>query len=224
MTILKDASATAIYGSRASNGVIIITTKKGQKGKPQINFSANMYINKARRTWNVLDASAYRNVIKNFWGEDSEAYRALGNADTNWQDEVLRTTISQDYNLSVGGTAGFLPYRVSANFTNNKGIVPNSSMKRVTAGINLTPKFFDDHLSVQLNVKGYYFRNNFVDAGGAVGAAVASGVGVEKTFPLHSPKIEKIEVVRRGDVRRAKLNYMRERTGKAAKIKTKEDK
>ena len=189
MTILKDASATAIYGSRASNGVIIITTKKGQKGKPQINFSANMYINKARRTWNVLDASAYRNVIKNFWGEDSEAYRALGNADTNWQDEVLRTTISQDYNLSVGGTAGFLPYRVSANFTDNKGIVPNSSMKRVTAGINLTPKFFDDHLSVQLNVKGYYFRNNFVDGGGAVGAAVA----FDPTHPVYDNTIQMTE-------------------------------
>ena len=182
MSILKDASATAIYGSRASNGVIIITTKKGQAGKPQVNFSANMYINKARNTWDVLDAATYRNMITEYWGEGSAAVAAMGNANTNWQDEVLRTTISHDYNLSVGGTVGFLPYRVSANFTQNNGIVKGSRMNRVTAGINLTPKFFDDHLSVQLNAKGYYFHNNFADGGGAVGAAVA----FDPTHPVYA--------------------------------------
>lgn len=181
MSILKDASATAIYGSRASNGVIIITTKKGQAGKPQVNFSANMYINKARNTWDVLDAATYRTMLTNYWGAESAAVAAMGNANTNWQDEVLRTTISHDYNLSVGGTVGFLPYRVSASFTQNNGIVKGSRMNRVTAGINLTPKFFDDHLSVQLNAKGYYFHNNFTDGGGAVGAAVA----FDPTHPVY---------------------------------------
>ena len=181
MSILKDASATAIYGSRASNGVIIITTKKGQAGKPQVNFSANMYINKARNTWDVLDAATYRTMLTNYWGAESAAVAAMGNANTNWQDEVLRTTISHDYNLSVGGTVGFLPYRVSASFTQNNGIVKGSRMNRVTAGINLTPKFFDDHLSVQLNAKGYYFHNNFTDGGGAVGAAVA----MDPTHPVY---------------------------------------
>ena len=182
MSILKDASATAIYGSRASNGVIIITTKKGQAGKPQVNFSANMYINKARNTWDVLDAATYRNMVTNYWGEGSTAVAAMGNASTDWQDEVLRTTISHDYNLSVGGTVGFLPYRVSASFTQNNGIVKGSRMNRVTAGINLTPKFFDDHLSVQLNAKGYYFHNNFTDGGGAVGAAIA----MDPTHPVYA--------------------------------------
>ena len=182
MSILKDASATAIYGSRASNGVIIITTKKGQAGKPQVNFSANMYINKARNTWDVLDAATYRTMLTNYWGAESAAVAAMGNANTNWQDEVLRTTISHDYNLSVGGTVGFLPYRVSASFTQNNGIVKGSRMNRVTAGINLTPKFFDDHLSVQLNAKGYYFHNNFTDGGGAVGAAVA----FDPTHPVYA--------------------------------------
>lgn len=182
MSILKDASATAIYGSRASNGVIIITTKKGQAGKPQVNFSANMYINKARNTWDVLDAATYRTMLTNYWGAESAAVAAMGNASTNWQDEVLRTTISHDYNLSVGGTVGFLPYRVSASFTQNNGIVKGSRMNRVTAGINLTPKFFDDHLSVQLNAKGYYFHNNFTDGGGAVGAAVA----FDPTHPVYA--------------------------------------
>jgi TonB-linked SusC/RagA family outer membrane protein len=181
MTVLKDASATAIYGSRASNGVIIITTKKGQAGKPQVNFTANMYVNHARNTWEVLDADAYRALMTQYWGEGSEAVLAMGNANTNWQDEVLRTTISHDYSLSVGGTAGFLPYRVSANYTKSNGIIKTSSMDRVTAGINLTPKFFDDHLSVQLNAKGYYFKNNFGDSG-SVGAAVA----MDPTHPVYT--------------------------------------
>lgn len=181
MTVLKDASATAIYGSRASNGVIIITTKKGQAGKPQVNFTANMYVNHARNTWEVLDADAYRALMTQYWGEGSEAVLAMGNANTNWQDEVLRTTISHDYSLSVGGTAGFLPYRVSANYTKSNGIIKTSSMDRVTAGINLTPKFFDNHLSVQLNAKGYYFKNHFGDAG-SVGGAVA----MDPTRPVYT--------------------------------------
>lgn len=181
MSVLKDASATAIYGSRASNGVIIITTKKGQKGKPQINFSANMYVNQARNTWNVLEADAYRAIMTEYWGADHDAIKAMGQYNTKWQDEVLRTSISHDYNLSVGGTAGFLPYRVSANFTQNNGIVHGSRMNRTTASINLTPKFFDNHLSVQLNAKGYYFHNNFTDGGGAVGAAVA----MDPTNPVY---------------------------------------
>lgn len=181
MTILKDASATAIYGSRASNGVIIITTKKGKSGRPQINFSANMYVNTARKTWDVLDADAYRNMIVNFHGADSEAAAALGDASTNWQDEVLRTTISHDYNLSVGGTLGWLPYRVSGTYTCNNGILNDSQMQRVTAGINLTPKFFDGLLQVNANVKGYYIRNQFSQEG-AVGGAIAA----DPTRPVFS--------------------------------------
>lgn len=172
MTILKDASATAIYGSRASNGVIIITTKKGRSGRPQVNFSANMYVNTPRSTWDVLGADAFRHKITEFWGEDSKPVKALGSSSTDWQKEVLRTTVSQDYNLSVGGTAGFLPYRVSGTYTSNNGILKDSQMQRATAGFNLTPTFFDGLLKVSANVKGYYVRNRFSDEG-AVGAAVA---------------------------------------------------
>lgn len=172
MTVLKDASATAIYGSRASNGVIIITTKKGKKGRPQVNFSANVSVNTARRTWDVLDASQFTALIKDYWGEDSSAAAALGTSDTDWQKEVLRTSVSHDYSLSVGGTAGFLPYRVSGTFTESNGILKDSQMKRVTAGFNLTPEFFDGKLKVSANVKGYYVRNTFSNEG-AVGAAVA---------------------------------------------------
>ena len=181
MTILKDASATAIYGSRASNGVIIITTKKGRGGRPQINFSANMYVNTARKTWSVLGADALRDKITGFWGADSNAAKALGTADTDWQKEVLRTTVSSDYNLSIGGTAGFLPYRVSGSYTNSNGILKDSQMQRATAGFNLTPEFFGGLLKVSANVKGYYIRNQFSDEG-AVGAAVA----MDPTMPVYS--------------------------------------
>ena len=173
MVILKDASATAIYGSRASNGVIIITTKKGKSGKPQVNFSANMYVNTARKKWDMLNANEYRTLVTEYYGADSDAVKAMGNANTNWQDEILRTTISSDYNLSIGGTAGILPYRVAVSYTNNNGIIKTSKMDRLTFGFNLSPEFFGGKLKVNANAKGYYIKNRFAD-GGAIGAALAS--------------------------------------------------
>lgn len=165
MTILKDASATAIYGSRASNGVIIITTKKGRAGRPQVNFSANVTVSHDRKRWDVLSGNEFRDMILDTYGTESAAYQALGKANTEWQDEVLRTAVSQEYNLSVGGKAGFLPYRVSGSYTMNNGILKNSQMQRITAGFNLTPEFFDGLLKVSANAKGYYIRNRFTDEG-----------------------------------------------------------
>lgn len=179
MTILKDASATAIYGSRASNGVIIITTKKGKSGKPTVNFAANLYVNTARKTWKVLDANQFRSLLESR-GMDA-ALAATGDASTDWQDEVLRTTVSSDYSLSVGGTAGWLPYHAEISYTNNNGIIKTSKMDRVTMGFNLSPKFFDNHLSVNANVKGYYIRNNFGDAG-----ALSSAISFDPTHPVRS--------------------------------------
>ncbi len=151
MTILKDASATAIYGSRASNGVIIITTKKGRSGRPQVNFSANVSVNTPRRTWDVLNAGEFSQLVRDYWGEDSDAAAEIGTADTDWQKQVLRTSVSHDYALSVGGTVGFLPYRVSGTYTMSNGILKDSQMQRVTAGFNLNPKFFNGLL--QINAK-----------------------------------------------------------------------
>lgn len=179
MTILKDASATAIYGSRASNGVIIITTKKGKSGKPTVNFAANLYVNTARKTWKVLDANQFRSLLESR-GMDA-ALAATGDANTDWQDEVLRTTVSSDYSLSVGGTAGWLPYHAEISYTNNNGIIKTSKMDRVTMGFNLSPKFFDNHLSVNANVKGYYIRNNFGDAG-----ALSNAISFDPTHPVRS--------------------------------------
>lgn len=161
MTILKDASATAIYGSRASNGVIIITTKAGAKGTPQVSFTMNGYINTTRKYLDVMSAGEFRNFILSEYGENSPQAGQLGDYDTDWQKELTRTTFSTDYSLSVGGTTGWLPYRVGVTYTDNNGIIKNTDMDRVTASINLTPKFFNDLLSVNANVKGAYITNNY---------------------------------------------------------------
>lgn len=181
MTVLKDASATAIYGSRASNGVIIITTKKGKAGRPQVNFSANMYVNTPRKTYGVMSTQDFRRAVMAHTTEGSAAAMLLGDYDTNWQDQVLRTTVSSDYNLAVGGTTGCLPYRVSVSYTNSNGIIKTSKMDRVVAGFNLSPKFFDDHLSVNANVKGYYLRNEFGNEG-----AVNNAICYNPTQPVYS--------------------------------------
>lgn len=183
MTILKDASATAIYGSRASNGVIIITTKKGKGGKPVVNFSANFSVNTARKTLKVLDGNQFAALVNERL--DDAAIGQLGYNgviyNTNWQKEVLRTTFSQDYNLSVAGKAGFLPYRVNAGYTSNPGILKTSEMQRVTAGFSLSPKFFDDLLSVNVNINGTYGRVDNADTG-----AIGSAISFDPTKPVYS--------------------------------------
>ncbi len=171
MTILKDASATAIYGSRASNGVIIITTKKGHKGRPQVNFAANFHVNTARKTLDMMDAAQYRKVMTEQVGSEVGVGR-LGNANTNWQKELLRTSFSHDYDLSVGGSVGKVPYRVSASFTDNAGIMKNSDMQRTTVGINLSPRLLDDKLQINANVQGTFIDARDADTG-TLGAAIS---------------------------------------------------
>lgn len=170
-TVLKDASATAIYGSRASNGVVIITTKKGKTGKAQIAYNGSMAIHTKVKSLDVMSGDTFRQFVIDKHGADSKAAQALGKASTDWQDEIFRTSYSTDHNISVGGVAQkVLPYRVSYGYTNENGILKTSNMERSTLALNLSPKFFDDMLSVQFNVKGLYMKNRFADTG-AVGAA-----------------------------------------------------
>lgn len=183
MTILKDASATAIYGSRASNGVIIITTKKGQSGRPQVNFSANFSVNTARKTLNMMSGEKFAQVVRENLGESSISQLGYNGTihNTDWQKEVLRTSFSHDYNVSVGGKAGILPYRVNASYMKNDGILKTSDMQRATVGFNLSPKFFDDHLSVQANAQGTYART-----GNANMDAIGNAVTFDPTKPVYS--------------------------------------
>ena len=182
MTVLKDASATAIYGSRASNGVIIVTTKKGASGAPKVTFAMNMYVNTVAKTWDVLNGYEFADFIAEHApsGVDRLFY-GKRNYNTDWQKEVLHTTFSSDYSLAVSGTTNNLPYRVDASYTNSNGILKNSQMDRATLGATLTPKFFDNHLSVTANLHGYYIHNRFVDSG-AIGAAI----GFDPTKPVYS--------------------------------------
>ena len=172
--ILKDASATAIYGSRGSNGVIIITTKKGRKGAqaPQISYSGSLTISKNIKTLDVMNGDQFRAYIENLYGTDHDAYRALGTANTDWQDLIYRTAISHDHNVTVSGAVKNLPYRVSVGFTDQQGTLKTSDFKRYTASINLNPSFFEDHLTLNLNAKGMYSRASYANTG-AVGAAVS---------------------------------------------------
>ena len=172
-TVLKDASATAIYGSRASNGVIIITTKKGQAGaRPTISYDGNVSVSTVKSTVDVMDGDQFRSFIKDIWGEDSEAYSKLGNANTDWQKEIFRPAVSTDHNLTISGGLKNMPYRVSFGYTNQNGIVKTSKFERYTASVSLAPSYFEDHLKVNANLKGMIAKNRYAD-GSAVGSAVS---------------------------------------------------
>ena len=173
-TVLKDASATAIYGSRASNGVIVITTKKGAATAtskvPNIAFDFTASLNTIAKYNDLLDAKGIRSLIQEFYGPNSAAEAALGNANTDWQREIYQMAPTYDGNLSINGKAGFLPYRVSGGYMSQTGTLKGSKMNRGTLSVNLSPSFFDKHLSVNLNGKGTYAKNWYANQG-AIGAA-----------------------------------------------------
>lgn len=175
-TVLKDASATAIYGSRASNGVILITTRKGTESQMRISYDGNVSVGQRKKSIDVLTGDEFRSFItKTFSGlsNESEVIGKLGNANTNWQDEIFRTSVSTEHNLSfMGSVNNALPYRVSLGYTNLNGILKTSNMERYNGSFSVNPKFFDDHLSVNVNGRGMFINNRFADQG-AIGAAVS---------------------------------------------------
>ena len=183
-TVLKDASATAIYGSRASNGVIIITTKKGTQDKIKISYSSTYTLRDPYQRVNTMDAATYRQTMLNMWGTDSSVYNLMNrypDQATNWQDEVFQTGLATDQNLSIAGKVGFLPFRVSFGYNKERGTIKTSDYERYTGSISLNPKFFDDHLSVDINVKGTINNNTFADSG-----AVGTAAYYDPTKPVHS--------------------------------------
>ncbi|RKZ96510.1 MAG: SusC/RagA family protein [Gammaproteobacteria bacterium] len=181
MTILKDASATAIYGSRASNGVIIITTKKGVAGRPMsISYNGNTSVANAIEFLDLYSGDELRQIAfekKELFGEDNLSL--LGSENTNWQQELFRPGISQDHNISVSGSYKTLPYRASIGYTDQNGIMKNTDMQRVTGSVSLNPTFLDDALQVNVNVKAMNSNNNFGDYG-----ALGSAVTMDPTQPI----------------------------------------
>ena len=179
-TVLKDASATAIYGSRASNGVIIIQTKKGVAGmKPRISYNGNFNISTIRDYIEVMNGDQYREYANLLYAGDTDILSKLGNENTDWQKEIYRTGIGHDHNVSVTGGAKNLPYRASIGYTGQNGILKTSSFDRVTGSINLNPSFLDDYLKINFNAKGMYVKNRFADTG-----AVGNAVRFDPTHPV----------------------------------------
>ena len=239
--VLKDASATAIYGSRGSNGVIIITTKKGRRGQsPSVSYNGSVTWSMKKKTIDVMNGDEYREFVakifegntragnvmgyawRNATDADGNAQRVdmintvnngkltrygvgdialpagwswvegegnsgvvnplLGDANTDWQNEIYRTAFSHDHNLTISGSLGqFLPYRVSAGYTDQEGILKTSDFKRYTVALNLNPSFFEDHLTLNLSGKMAWTKSRWADTG-----AVGNAVRMDPTQPIRS--------------------------------------
>ena len=187
-TVLKDASATAIYGSRASNGVIMITTKKGQNSGriPHIDADFTASLSQNTKYVNVLDAAGIHDLVASVFGADSDAYANLGTADTDWQKEIFQLAQTYEGNVAVSGKAGndkfSLPYRVALGYLDNDGTLKTSNMTRETVSVNLNPSFFDNHLTVSLNGKGMNMDTRFANTG-----AITQAVQYDPTRPVYDP-------------------------------------
>jgi TonB-linked SusC/RagA family outer membrane protein len=184
-TVLKDAAATAIYGSRASNGVILITTKKGQAGPTRFSFSSQVSAGHLIKEENVLSAAQFRefvdsNSIGTYNGQPFSAL--LGNANTDWQRQIFQTAVSSDNNLNATGTIGNMPYRASFGYLNQEGIVKTDNLQRYSGSISLSPHFFKDALKVELNLHGAVLQSQFANSG----AAISSALYFDPTQPVHA--------------------------------------
>jgi iron complex outermembrane receptor protein len=181
MTVLKDASAAAIYGSRAANGVIIITTKKGAKGSNKfgIEFNTNNSISVLTDQVEMLTADQLREIVDSLGNDKQKGL--LGDQNTNWQDEIYRTAFSTDNLLTFGGGLDQLPYRISLGYLLQQGVLDRSVLDRYSASVNLSPSYLDDHLKVDLNFR--YSRNKYnFSTQGAIGTAVT----FDPTQPVYS--------------------------------------
>ncbi|MEO5892495.1 MAG: TonB-dependent receptor [Ferruginibacter sp.] len=183
-TILKDAAATAIYGSRASNGVILIVTKKGKSGKPVINFSTQVSASKLVKKADVVSAADFRKYVDSL-GTGVTGNRAfkelLGDANTDWQDEIYKTAIATDNNLSISGSVKNIPYRVSVGYLNQDGILRTDNLQRFSGGISLSPVLLDNHLKIDINVRGAINNSRFAN-----GNAISSAVYFDPTQPVRA--------------------------------------
>ncbi|HEY4149464.1 MAG TPA: TonB-dependent receptor [Chitinophagaceae bacterium] len=182
-TVLKDAAATAIYGSRASNGVILITTKKGTGGKPVVSFSTQVSVSKIQKTIDVLSAAQFRTYVDSLGTgtyDNVHSYKSLlGTASTNWQNQIYQSALSTDNNISVAGAYKTMPYRVSLGYLDQDGILKTDNLQRFSGGISLSPRLLDNHLKIDLNLKGSVSKARFAN-----GAAISSAVYFDPTQPV----------------------------------------
>lgn len=181
ISILKDASATAIYGSRASNGVIMITTKKGVKGKPKFSFTTQLSIGTLAKKFSILSTDQFRNLVNTYGTATQKSY--LGSANTDWQSQVYQTAITSDNNLSVSGSLKNLPYRLSFGYLNQNGILKTGNLQRISTGININPTLWDNHLKIDFNIKGSFSKSRFANEDAVWGANQ-----FDPTQPVYSEK------------------------------------
>lgn len=179
-TVLKDAASTAIYGSRASNGVILITTKKGRSGAPTYNFGTQLSASVVGKKVDVLDVAQLTSLVK-MYGTAAQI-ADLGTANTNWQDQIYQTGIGTNNNISAAGSIKKLntPYRLSFNYYNTNGILKTDNLERYTAGIRLNPHLFTDHLLININANGAIVNTRFANQG-----AIGSAVSMDPTQPVY---------------------------------------
>lgn len=178
-TVLKDANATAIYGSRASNGVVLITTKKGGGAGPTFNFSTNNSYATVARKVDVLSADQVRAYVNENGTTATKAL--LGTANTDWQDEIYDNAFGTDNNFTLSGTFKNVPYRVSAGYLDQKGLLLTDRLKRGTGGIRLTPSLLNNHLKVDLNLKGTISDSRFANQ-----LAVPNAIAFDPTQTVHA--------------------------------------
>ena len=202
-TVLKDASATAIYGSRASNGVIIITTKKGKEGQPmRVTYNTKLSLFTAPNKTNVLAPLEFKHTIETRYAGQDNVLNLLGNTQTDWQKEIFKDAFGMDHNLSVSGAYKTMPYRFSASYADQDGILKTDNLKRTTLSAALNPTFFDNHLKVNFNLKGTFVKNQFADQG-AIGAATR----MDPTQPVYSDSTYRIAVNNNGNISYVNTNY-----------------
>lgn len=180
MTVLKDASATSIYGSRAANGVIMITTKKGKDSEFKFNATSSTTVHTSVDRVSVLTADEFRNVVTNHPNADATTIGLLGDYNTDWQDEIYTTAFGQDHSFSALGSAFGVPMRASLGYSDHDGILKRDNFNRTTASLNLNPSFLDDHLKLQLTARGNYTENFFADRG-----AIGSASNYDPTQPVY---------------------------------------
>ena len=180
MTILKDASSTAIYGSRASNGVIIITTKKGSNDRMKVSLSTTNSIQTRTKLADMLSHDEFVDVINS---RGTDAQRALlGTSNTDWNDQIYQNAFGTDNNVSIAGRlAKNFPIRVSIGYYNQSGLLKTDKAERLTGSVSLSPSFFDDHLKVNVNVKGSVNNNRFAETG-----AIWAAATYNPTLPVYS--------------------------------------
>jgi TonB-linked SusC/RagA family outer membrane protein len=173
ITVLKDASSTAIYGVRASNGVILVTTKKGVVGdQVHVTASTQQSVATVARYANVLNADEFRSLVNAYGTSGQKAVLGPVGTSTDWQRQIYRPAYSADNNVSVSGAAGNLPYRASVGYLSQQGLLKKNDLTRYTGSLSLTPVLFKGSLRVALNLKGSWIDNNFSNQA-AVGAATS---------------------------------------------------